>query len=333
MVYQQISAQTRSLHTDQNPISTISAPRLRPNPTTMAAQPHHFDASSERTFASTLRLHRLNQNLSLAVLAERVGCAKSYLSSIENGHKGPPADAIIEKLELALSFQFGELFECAQWDQTPMPIREDLEHLRERDETVSLLAKLLAQSAREGESLDKLYESGELRQLIDRIDPDQVSESVSQEGEDLKSPANRIAALGMLPMEVPLINKVTAGYPADFTDMGYPARIADEYVRAPDLSDPDAFAARVVGDSMEPNYREGDIVVFSPARKIVDGMDCFVRLERDDESTFKRIYFQKDDAGNEMIRIQPINNSYPPMTVPREAVAGLYAGVSVTRTI
>ena len=192
MVYQQISAQTRSLHTDQNPISTISAPRLRPNPTTMAAQPHHFDASSERTFASTLRLHRLNQNLSLAVLAERVGCAKSYLSSIENGHKGPPADAIIEKLELALSFQFGELFECAQWDQTPMPIREDLEHLRERDETVSLLAKLLAQSAREGESLDKLYESGELRQLIDRIDPDQVSESVSQEGEDLKSPANRI---------------------------------------------------------------------------------------------------------------------------------------------
>lgn len=303
----------------------------------MAAQPLHFDASSERTFASTLRLHRLNQNLSLAVLAERVGCAKSYLSSIENGHKGPPADAIIEKLELALSFQFGELFECAQWDQTPMPIREDIEHLRERDETVSQLAKLLAQSAREGESLDKLYESGELRQLIDRIDPDQVSELTSDEDETLESPANRMnrmnSAIGMLPMEVPLINKVTAGYPADFTDMGYPARIADEYVRAPDLSDPDAFAARVVGDSMEPMYREGDIVVFSPAREIVDGMDCFVRLERDDESTFKRIYFQKDDAGNELIRIQPINNSYPPMTVPRESVAGLYAGVSVTRTI
>ncbi len=299
----------------------------------MPVQPHHFDASSQRAFASTLRQQRLLLKLSLAQLAERVGCAKSYLSSIENGHKGPPADAIIERLEHALSFQSGELFECAQWDQTPMPIRENIEQLRERDETVSLLARLLAQSAREGASLDKLYESGELRQLIDRIDPDQVSTPSDQEPEANERPAARMAAIGMLPMEVPLINKVTAGYPADFTDMGYPARIADEYVRAPDLSDPDAFAARVVGDSMEPKYREGDIVVFSPAREIVDGMDCFVRLERDDESTFKRIYFQKDQAGNELIRTQPINNAYPPMTLPREAVAGLYAGVSVTRTI
>ncbi len=336
MVYQQISAQTRSLHTDQNPISTISAPRLKNNTTIMAAQPLHLDASTQRTFASTLRQRRTQKGLSLAKLAERVGCAKSYLSSIENEHKGPPAESIIERLELVLCFQPGELFERAQWDQTPMPIRENLEQLRERDESVSSLARLLAQSAREGASLDKLYESGELRQLIDRIDPDQadhVSEPANDAEETLESPANPMAAIGMLPMEVPLINKVTAGYPADFTDMGYPARIADEYVRAPDLSDPDAFAARVVGDSMEPNYREGDIVVFSPAREIVDGMDCFVRLERDDESTFKRIYFQKDDSGNELIRIQPINNSYPPMTVPREAVAGLYAGVSVTRTI
>jgi hypothetical protein len=34
-----------------------------------------------------------------------------------------------------------------------------------------------------------------------------------------------------------------------------------------------------------------------------------------------------------MIRIQPINNAYPPRTVPREEIAGLYAGVSVIRSI
>ena len=45
------------------------------------------------------------------------------------------------------------------------------------------------------------------------------------------------------------------------------------------------------------------------------------------------MYFQTDEDGHEMIRIQPINNRYPPMVVPREAVAGLYAGVSVTRSI
>ena len=305
----------------------------------MADQPLQPGTARVGSFASMLRQHRVQNGLSLATLADRVGCAKSYLSSIENGHKGPPADALIEKLEQALSFQSGELFECAQWDQTPKPIRESLEQLREREESVARLARCLAMGTKSKHSLDGLYESGELRRLIDQIDPDHAQPSDDSENKQAHEQAREQSneqpprALGMLPMEVPLINKVTAGYPADFTDMGYPARIADEYVRAPDLNDPDAFAARVVGDSMEPNYREGDIVVFSPAREIQDGMDCFVRLERDDESTFKRIYFQKDESGGELIRIQPINNSYPPMTVPREAVAGLYAGVSVTRSI
>lgn len=277
--------------------------------------------------------------LSLAELADRVGCAKSYLSSIENGHKGPPADGIIERLELALSFRENELYECARWDQTPVGIREDLEALRLRDQSARSLAQLLTTSASAGGSLDELFASGELGRLIDCLNPqsDKGDENQNLETEAANKPNQRsglsIRLDSALPMEVPVINKVTAGYPADFTDMGYPAQVADDYIRTPDICDPDAFAARVVGDSMEPNYQEGDIVVFSPIKEVADGMDCFVRLEPDHESTFKRIYFQTDEAGNELIRIQPINNRYPPMTVPREQVAGLYAGVSVMRSI
>ena len=43
----------------------------------------------------------------------------------------------------------------------------------------------------------------------------------------------------------------------------YPVGIADDYVRCPDLHDANAFAVRVVGDSMEPRFHEGDIVIFS----------------------------------------------------------------------
>ena len=347
MVYQQISAQTRSLHTDQSPISTISAPRLKAQRSSMSIRTQQPDESSMCTFASTLRHRRTALKLSLAQLADRVGCAKSYLSSMENGHKGPPADALIDRLEMALSFQDGELFACARWDQTPGAIREDLVALRSRDESVSKLARVLSEHARGGVSLDELYESGELAELIGEIDPGESGgECEDGQGESHETDdAHESHGLGgshgscdrsiggMLPMEVPLINKVPAGKPAGFTDLGYPARVADEYVRAPNLSDPDAFAAKVVGDSMEPSFHEGDIVVFSPAREVSDGMDCFVRFEGDDESTFKRVYFQTDEDGHEMIRIQPINNRYPPMVVPREAVAGLYAGVSVTRSI
>jgi SOS-response transcriptional repressor LexA len=43
--------------------------------------------------------------------------------------------------------------------------------------------------------------------------------------------------------------------------------------------------------------------------------------------------FFEGDAGDERIRIEPINPRYEPRTVPRDRVAGLYAGVSVTRPI
>ena len=142
-----------------------------------------------------------------------------------------------------------------------------------------------------------------------------------------------IDLIGVLPTQVPLINKVIAGYPREFTDLGYPARVADEYVSVPGVSDADAFAARVVGDSMNPEYAEGDIVVFSPRADALDGSDCFVRLERDEETTFKRVYFERDGEDREVIRLQPLNSAYPPRAVLREEVAGVYAAVYVVRAV
>lgn len=268
-------------------------------------------------FGPALGAARAVAGVSLDALAARVGCAKSYLWALEHGRKGPPSDALIARLESALGIEPGTLSAAARWSRTPGPVRRDIHRLRERGRSGERLARLLGEKARAGASLDELYKSGALGALIDRLAP---------------SPASAESVEAALPLEIPLINRVTAGYPADFTDLGYPARVADEYVRSPDVCDPDAFAARVVGDSMEPDYRAGDIVVFSPAVAVRSGMDCFVRLEPDHESTFKRVYFE-GEPGAERIRIQPLNRRYQPRTVPRERVAGLYAGVSVTRPI
>jgi SOS-response transcriptional repressor LexA len=153
-----------------------------------------------------------------------------------------------------------------------------------------------------------------LRRLVEQLSPG--------EGEAMVP-----VALGR---SVPLINKVAAGYPTEFTDLSYPARVADEYVRCPDVTDADAFAARVVGDSMSPSYLEGDVVVFSPAKPVADGQDCFVRLEPDHQTTFKRVYFEE---GGMRIRLQPLNSAYPPRVVEREGVAGLYAAVAVIKRV
>ena len=122
---------------------------------------------------------------------------------------------------------------------------------------------------------------------------------------------------------VPVINKVAAGYPSDFDDLDYPVGIADDYVRCPDLHDANAFAVRVVGDSMQPKFKQDDIVVFSPAAEVHNGDDCFVRFEMPHETTFKRVFFESEDK----IRLQPRNEKYSPMVVDCKRINGLYRAV------
>lgn len=298
----------------------------------MPEKPNEHDAvRAGGTLSLLLRRRRRAMGLTLAEAARRVACAKSYLSAIETGTRGPPGEELLVRMEHVLGFRSGELIEAARLDRTPGPIREDLEALRERDKRTRELVRTLKSLGERGESIDALHRSGRLDEMIRAVEGGEETDD-GDAGADLAGAPSAIESVP-LPVEIPVINKVTAGYPAAFTDLGYPARVADEYVRAPDVHDPDAFAARVVGDSMAPDYAEGDIVVFSPAREIVSGMDCFIRLEPDHESTFKRVYFERSDAGGELIRIQPINSAYAPMVVERERVAGLYAGVSVTRPI
>lgn len=276
-----------------------------------------------RTVGELIRERRHELRLTLGEVASMVGCAKSYLSTIENGRRGnPPSRRLVERLEKALRMKQGELVSVANLQEMPADVRREFISLKTSGEVAKRLAAMLSR-----EGVDSLHRSGELRRLVDRLAPPCFGEN----GE--ASEESGVALAVALPMQAPVINKVVAGYPTEFTDLGYPARIADEYVSVPDVYDADAFAARVVGDSMEPLYHEGDIVVFSPAAATRQGSDCFVRFERDAETTFKRVYFEQDEAGQELIRLQPLNAAYPPRTVDREAVAGLYAAVYVVRPV
>ncbi|MDX2131859.1 MAG: LexA family transcriptional regulator [Planctomycetota bacterium] len=277
-----------------------------------------------------LRARRARANLSLQDLADRVGCAKSLLSEIERGMR-LPTDDICGRLEEALMFRAGELLDLARWERSLQaggePVRRELDRLQSDRRALRRFVEAIADKG-----LDAAYTSGELARLVAQIAPPAAPGSPDDPDDEVPEfdPDVSIVRLGA---DVPLINKVAAGYPREFTDLSYPARVADEYVRCPDLHDPDAFAARVVGDSMMPQYAQGDVVIFSPAKPVRNGSDCFARIEPNHETTFKRVYFEKDASGRELIRLQPLNSAYPPRLLEREAVAGLYAAVSVMRTI
>lgn len=128
---------------------------------------------------------------------------------------------------------------------------------------------------------------------------------------------------GLTPVECvasPLINRLVAGYRGNFTDLGYPPRIADEYVYCPDTGDVQAFAARIDGDSMAPAYLDGDVVVFTPNAEPRTGQACFVRFAETHETTFKVLYIDADG----LVRLQPLNPEYPAQRVGREELDAIY---------
>jgi phage repressor protein C with HTH and peptisase S24 domain len=246
-----------------------------------------------------IRQKREQLNLTLDEVSNRVGFSKPYLSTIETGKvKNPPSDELLAKLEKMLEFEPGLLLHIAHIEGLPSDVRQEYESAEAENKKLRQIVKNI---------IDNKADAGRLGELLSQSDL-----NLEQAGANL--------AAGRM---VPIINKVSAGYPSDFNDLDYPVGIADDYVRCPDLHDPNAFAVRVVGDSMEPRFFEGDIVIFSPATEVHNGDDCFVRFTMPHETTFKRVFFEQDDK----IRLQPRNDKYPPAIIDGQRINGLYRAI------
>lgn len=63
---------------------------------------------------------------------------------------------------------------------------------------------------------------------------------------------------------VPLIGFAQAGAAGYFDDAGYPTGAGWDEIPFPALGDPHAYALEISGDSMEPVYRDGDVIIVSP---------------------------------------------------------------------
>ncbi len=70
---------------------------------------------------------------------------------------------------------------------------------------------------------------------------------------------------------IPVIGCAQAGSAGYFDDAGYPTGSGWDEVVFPDVTDPNAYALVVSGDSMEPLYRDGDRIIVSPAANIRRG--------------------------------------------------------------
>jgi phage repressor protein C with HTH and peptisase S24 domain len=76
---------------------------------------------------------------------------------------------------------------------------------------------------------------------------------------------------------VPLIGFAQAGGDGFFDDGGYPVGGGWDEVALPEIADPNAYALEISGESMEPVFRDGDVVIVSPAAPLRRGDRVVVR--------------------------------------------------------
>ena len=70
---------------------------------------------------------------------------------------------------------------------------------------------------------------------------------------------------------IPLLGLARAGKGGYFDDSGFPAGSGWDEIDVPGVTDQNAYALEITGDSMMPVYREGDTIIVSPSASIRKG--------------------------------------------------------------
>jgi len=149
-----------------------------------------------------IRKKREQLGLTLDEVSNRVGFSKPYLSTIETSKvKNPPSDELLKKLEKMLEFESGLLLHIAHMERLPSDIRQEYESAEAENLKWRQFMKNLIHQKTDVSQMDTLLAESDL--------------GIEQ--------AKASLAAGRL---VPIINKVAAGYPAEFNDLDYPVGIA-----------------------------------------------------------------------------------------------------------
>jgi phage repressor protein C with HTH and peptisase S24 domain len=114
---------------------------------------------------------------------------------------------------------------------------------------------------------------------------------------------------------VPLIGFAQAGTGGFFDDGGFPLGNGWDEITLPQVEDEHAYALEVTGDSMQPAYRDGTVVIVSPAAPIRKG-DRVVLKTRDGEVMAKELRRKSAKA----YELKSLNPEHADRTLPIEHV-------------
>jgi phage repressor protein C with HTH and peptisase S24 domain len=113
---------------------------------------------------------------------------------------------------------------------------------------------------------------------------------------------------------IPIVGMARAGADGFFDESGFPVG-ADETVRFPNLGEDRVYALEIAGDSMEPIYRAGDIVVVQPGAAVRRGDRVVVRTRAGE--VMAKVLGRRNDQTVELISL---NAAHKPRELPAAEV-------------
>lgn len=109
---------------------------------------------------------------------------------------------------------------------------------------------------------------------------------------------------------IPIVGMARAGADGFFDDNGFPVGAA-ETVRFPGLGEDRVYALEIAGDSMEPTYRPGDVVIVQPGAAARRGDRVVVRTRNGE--VMAKVLGRRNDQSVELLSLNP---AYPPRQLP-----------------
>jgi SOS-response transcriptional repressor LexA len=113
---------------------------------------------------------------------------------------------------------------------------------------------------------------------------------------------------------IPVCGWAHAGEAACYDELplGWQQRVPTE------CRDPHAFAVMLEGESMEPKFSPGDMLILQPSSEAYSGCLAVCRF-KDDGVVFRRVEFLPD-----AVRLIALNPAYPTESYPKDAFSWIY---------
>ena len=115
-------------------------------------------------------------------------------------------------------------------------------------------------------------------------------------------------------IRVPVLGRIPAGIPIEAIE---DIEDWEDYPVSDTIRGRQYYGLKVAGDSMEPEYRDGDVLIIQQQDTCNSGDDCAVMVNGDD-ATFKRVRLH--DSG---LTLQPLNSRYEPRYFSAQEIQSL----------